>query len=496
MIGTATAVLRRVAGFPTVVLDEPAVDVSLIAQLAPGSGTLAANQVAARQRGHADYVDALDEPSAKLAGVVPGRGDPSSLYSFCVGSGGHPFHRHAGSRAFTAVAGSSGAQLRFSSLSLESALESRAGLAAAMHVVHVPPDALFTVRMGNGVWHQFLPGDPGAGQPAFFALSFHPDETSGIADPDRRGRILANEAGIAMLTEVLPEAVQRTTARALDEVRRENQYWLALAAAPEGLRARLCRAARVASARVRTLLALRPRASSGFTRTLLPGLVVHEASEPVPCSLLDRCFQPIRLDHQDRFTCVVDAEPLAGWSASDILDGLLRDFVDNPPVGVTGLMMLRNALVWPLGLRRSRLGCPVSSLKGSDPCGERFASRHPVLAQETSADGLSAKVVLGADDRHLRFRTCVGVRWTVGNRLEVSFANRVECRNWFGRAYIRAIHGAHRRYIVPALIRSGLAGVLLAARGRPRLARALGSDVWRPSRAPASPSVSPAPYSP
>lgn len=489
MIGTAIPVVRRVAGFPTVALDDPAVAVSLIAQLAPGAGTLAANQVAARQRGHADYVDALDEPSAKLAGVDARRGAPSSLYSFFVGSGGHPFHRHGGSRAFSAVAGSSGAQLRFSSLSLDAARESGTGLAAGMHVVHVPPDAMFTVRMGSGVWHQFLPGDPQADQPAFFALSFHPDETAGIADPGRRARILADEASIAMLTEVLPDAVQQATSRALDAAPRENQYWLSLSAAPDGLPARLCRFARVAAARVRTSLALRPLARSGFTRALLPDLVVHEAHQPGSCSLLDRHFRPARLHHQDRFACAVDAGPLAGWSASDVLDRLLQEFVDNPPVGVTSLMILRNALVWPLGLRRSRLGCPVSSLQGVRPGVERFAHRHPVLAQESSADGLGAKVMLGADDRHLRFRTCVSVRWCAANRLEVSLANRVECRNWFGRAYIFAISGVHRRYIVPVLIRSGLAGVLMAARGGKRIAR---SEVFHPgsaSRYPAPPSL-------
>lgn len=489
MIGATIPLVRRVSGFPTVALDEPPVAVSLIAQFGPGSGTLVANQVAARQRGHASYVDALDEPSAKLAGVDIQRGDPSSLYSFFVGSGGHPFHRHGGTRAFTAVAGSSGAQLRFSSLSLDAARGSDSGLAAAMHVVHVPPDAMFTVRMGSGVWHQFLPGEPQADQPAFFALSFHPDETAGVADPGGRARILSDEANIAMLTEVLPDVVQRATSQALDAAPRENQYWLSLSASPDGLPARLCRLARMAAARVRTLFALRPRAKSGFERALLPDLVVHETHQPGPCSLLDRHFRPIRLDHQDRFACVVDAGPLAGWSASDVLDRLLQAFVDSPPVGVTGLMMLRNALVWPLGLRRSSLGCPVSSLQGPGPDSELFANRHPVLAQETSTDGLGAKVMLGADDRHLRFRACVSVHWCAENRLEVSLANRVECRNWFGRAYILAISGVHRRYIVPLLIRSGLSEVLFAAKGGRRMA---GSVVFHPgsaSRYPAAPSL-------
>jgi hypothetical protein len=49
--------------------------------------------------------------------------------------------------------------------------------------------------------------------------------------------------------------------------------------------------------------------------------------------------------------------PLAQW-----LVALLEGFLDNRPSFVSRLMVLRNALVRPLGLRTSPLGCPVSSL--------------------------------------------------------------------------------------------------------------------------------------
>ena len=90
------------------------IEVSLIAQLAHGAGSHLVASVSARQGRHGEFIDELDEPSAKLAGVDFDKGDPTALYSFVVGPQGHPFHRHEGHRVFTAISGSGGAQLRFS----------------------------------------------------------------------------------------------------------------------------------------------------------------------------------------------------------------------------------------------------------------------------------------------------------------------------------------------------------------------------------------------
>lgn len=117
---TMTEVVRS---FPSARIDSQsgglAVEVSLIAQLMHGSGNHLFASVAARQQQHAEFIDELDEPSAKLGSTDFDKGDPTSLYSFVVGPKGHPFHRHAGHRIFTAVSGSGGAQLRFSSASME-----------------------------------------------------------------------------------------------------------------------------------------------------------------------------------------------------------------------------------------------------------------------------------------------------------------------------------------------------------------------------------------
>ena len=117
----AVAAPRPVATFPSVRLpshcDGLPVDVSLIAQLDVGAGDNLIHGVMARQRAHAAYIDALDEPSARIGGMDLAHGDASTLYTFSVGTAGHPFHRHAGHRVFTAISGSAGTLLRFSTAS-------------------------------------------------------------------------------------------------------------------------------------------------------------------------------------------------------------------------------------------------------------------------------------------------------------------------------------------------------------------------------------------
>ncbi|MEO8722602.1 MAG: hypothetical protein ABI395_03630 [Sphingobium sp.] len=59
--------------FPSVVIPHSKnglpVEVSLIAQLGHGAGSHLFHSIAARQKAHAEYVDALEEPSAKLGGT-------------------------------------------------------------------------------------------------------------------------------------------------------------------------------------------------------------------------------------------------------------------------------------------------------------------------------------------------------------------------------------------------------------------------------------------
>ncbi len=159
--GLMQQITSVVGTFPTAIIPNPRnglpVEVSLIAQLGHGAGNHLFHGIAARQRRHLEYVDALEEPSAKLGGTNLGLGDSTALYSFVVGPQGHPFHRHAGHRIFTAVSGSGGAQLRFSTASTNDLEVDPRRFLEALHFINIPPDCLFTVRFGGETWHQFWP---------------------------------------------------------------------------------------------------------------------------------------------------------------------------------------------------------------------------------------------------------------------------------------------------------------------------------------------------
>ena len=113
--------IQSTSGFPTVRIPSrnggKPTEVCLLAQLAPGGGDQMFASVNGRQRGHPSFVDALEEPSAKLFGLDLDHSERTSVYSFAVGANGHPVHRHAGHRVFTAISGSGGAHLRFSMVS-------------------------------------------------------------------------------------------------------------------------------------------------------------------------------------------------------------------------------------------------------------------------------------------------------------------------------------------------------------------------------------------
>ncbi len=453
-----TAIARAMDTFPSIRLPSLSgglpVEVVLIAQIGIGAGSPLIASTAALQRGHDTYVDALDEPSARIGGADFQRGDATSLYSFVVGREGHPFHRHAGHRVFTAISGSGGAMLRFSTASQDQIeADPRAFLRALRHV-EIPPDCLFTVRFGGGTWHQFLPRDPTANHPALFALSCHTNELGGELDAEQRRRVLANEADIPTLTELLPEPVSALLATL--DASEVPTATLSLTAATTSLRGRFCARTRGLSGRLRGLLG-RWRRPVGFlsNRGMRP---VVELSEPPPQSLLWQQFGD-RFDHQDSFALDVDAADLPAASASQWLVGMLDGFLENRPAGVSRLMGLRNVLVKPLGLRTSPLGCPVSSLLGDSP--QRFAGRFPVLGQSVDSDGRRAQVLLGADDKHLQFRSCVGVEVLPGGRVRFTLGTRVCNRNRFGHLYMRLIDRTHRRYAAPTMLSMAVAHLLV-----------------------------------
>ncbi|MCC7634615.1 DUF2867 domain-containing protein [Stenotrophomonas rhizophila] len=428
------------------------VEVTLIAQLGIGAGDLLLRDAGLRQAAHPRYIDALDEPSARLGGMHLAQEDASSLYSFSVGRQGHPFHRHAGVRMFTAIAGSGGAQLRFSTASDAQLQRDPAAFVQALRCVDIPPDSLFTVRFGSATWHQFVSRHPR--HPALFALSCHADERAGTLTDAQRACVLADAADIPCLTETLPPALQRLLAQA--DLSQLPVVSLSLRAPTSSVLAFLCARSRGLAGRLRAGLARRDvQGHVGRRAAAHPVRALAEA----PADSLLRQALASGFHHQDYTTLSVPAHRVGCRSAQALLERVLEGFMHNPPAGVARLMAVRNVLVAPLRLRTSPLGCPASSLLSSD-CKQRFAQRFPVHAQAVDSADRCAEVLLGADDRHLRFRSCVRVQLHDDGSAEVALGMRVHTLNRFGRCYMMLVDPLHRRHIAPAMLRMAVAYAL------------------------------------
>ena len=426
------------------------VEVSLIAQLGHGAGNHLFASVAARQRRHTAFVDELDEPSARLGGANFPKGDPSSLYSFVVGPRGHPFHRHAGHRIFTAVSGSGGAQLRFSSASPRQIAEDPHSFVRALRFVNIPPDCLFTVRFGGETWHQFYP------------LSQNSNELGGDLPEELRQKVLANHADIPSLTELLPAPVAALLAAKDFQAQAVPTTALSLDA-PEGTFHRVvCNRVRSGAGFVRGAWG-NWKDAGGFLSYAGPERPVREMKGTPEGSLLRRHLSEFHLHHEDTFILGLEGVSLKNARASQLLASLLEGFLLNAPSGVSRLMAVRNVLVKPLGLRTSPLGCPVSSLL-SPKADNLFAGQYPVLDQEVNPADTRAQVILGANDKHLSFRSCVGVEILSETRADITLGTRVHCKNGFGRFYMAVIDRVHRGYISPAMLRRAVDyAIVLAA---------------------------------
>jgi len=445
---------RAVTAFPSARIPSASgglpVEVSLLAQLGHGAGSKLFTGMKARQRAHQNYMDAFDEPSAKLAGTDFEKGDPTSLYTFAVGAKGHSFHRHAGHRVFTAISGSAGTQLRFSGATSEQLEHDPDSFTQTLRCVDIPPDCIFCVRFGGNTWHQFVPLSHHSRHPALFALSCHTNELGGGLSETLKQQVVSNAASIPALTEPLPACVlERLALKPLEQLALPT-IALSLDAAPGSLHDALCRHARSVAGLVRSGLAAMRRAG-GFLRESYATPAVIQLAQLPEDSLL-RSQLGNGSDHEDMFCLRLDDHALANARASNLLGALLDGFLNNPPSRVSQMMVLRNLLVRPLGLRTSKLGCPVSSLLAT---GQQtlFLGRHPVLDQSIDAGDTHAQVILGADDKHLLFRSCVAVRVIDGRRVELTLGSRVQCRNWFGHFYMAMIGYVHRSYVTPAMLR-------------------------------------------
>ena len=198
---------------------------------------------------------------------------------------------------------------------------------------------------------------------------------------------------------------------------------------------------------------------------------------------------PEARDHEDSFALRLRGDELPALPAATVLAAVTRGFprpaaggrgVDDGPAQRAGEAAAA-AHVAP--------GLPGVVAAGAGR-GQRFAGRFPVLAQRIDAGGRRAQVLLGADDRHLRFRSCVGVRSFPGGDVVVTLGTRVHCLNGFGRVYMALIDRVHRGYVSPALMRPAVEhalATLAPAPRRCRRGRAMRNRPAAPRRAPTTP---------
>lgn len=245
---------------------------------------------------------------------------------------------------------------------------------------------------------------------------------------------------------------------------------------------------------------------------------VHEV--PLPAnSLLTRALTDMDIDHEDAYVIEIpvphvgrvttlhhdrkdDAAMVTVEARSErYLDDVLVAFVERQPAWITATQKFRNVIVTPIRLRTSPLGCPVSSLI-SDPqrnqptrANGRFAVLEERQGRVHGADyaghyagggGAEAspytsyvsEVLLGANDKHLNFRSLVGVEvaWehdaagaagaastSLPGVVRVMLANRVATKNAFGAFYMSTIEPVHRRAIAPAMLTSAVKWSLASA---------------------------------
>jgi hypothetical protein len=427
------------------------IEVSLIGQLGHGAGNQLFVDVTHRQSTHASFQDELDEPSARIGDTDFPKGDATSLYTFTVGAQGHPFHRHAGHRVFTAVSGSGGTRLRFSTATDADIESDPASFITAMRCIEIPPDCLFTVRFGGGTWHQFMPLRERSRHPALFAISCHTNELGGHLPEALKQQVLANKATLPALTELLPSSV----AELLQHTSLEHVHIPTVALsldAPTGTwHSALCSVVR------RTFGALRARFATwrgavGYWWSNEPAVVA--LAGPPADSLLRHQLGDGAIHHEDHCRVSLVDSRLSQRGSRMLLAELLEGFMENPPLSVSFLMTLRNTLAKPLGLRISPLGCPVSSLL-SPPRSTMYAGRFPVHEQASNNENTLSQVILGADDKHLVFRSCVAVA-IHGDRIDFTLGTRVRCSNVFGHIYMALIEHIHRRHIAPTLLKQAV----------------------------------------
>lgn len=144
-------------------------------------------------------------------------------------------------------------------------------------------------------------------------------------------------------------------------------------------------------------------------------------------------------------------------SASTDPDVLARFIFSQQPSWVGKLMIVRDAIVVPFGLKTAKHLATLSN--------DARAPRVGIFkVYSTNED----EIVLGEDDTHLDFRLsvlCSGAPASDGSR-ELTLTTVVHCHNLLGRAYIRAIAPFHRLVVMASLRSAARIGWPMASADR------------------------------
>jgi hypothetical protein len=111
------------------------------------------------------------------------------------------------------------------------------------------------------------------------------------------------------------------------------------------------------------------------------------------------------------------------------------------PAWVVALLVVRNVVVWPFGLKT---GDGIAPTERPDVKAGDVLSIFPVHSLGDN------EAILGDDDRHLDYRISV-MRFVAPSRIVVS--TWVRPHNWLGRAYLAMVLPFHK-VIVPAMMRN------------------------------------------
>ncbi len=159
---------------------------------------------------------------------------------------------------------------------------------------------------------------------------------------------------------------------------------------------------------------------------------------PLPRSALLADALPHR-DYEDAF-----AVRLPQDDRRDV-DAFARAFFANVPAWVKWLMLLRNAIVRPLGLKTGGMQRRRAAEAVPYEPGMR-AGIFRVLGRTEH------ELLMGENDRHLDFRVSLLVRQHGGRRWCVC-STVVRFNGWLGRLYFLPVRYFHR-LVVPAMLRS------------------------------------------